>query len=71
MRSPPAPVFELKLHVPALVTRLPVLPAISVEPSSDDGGGGGGGGDDGIDGLDEVVQSEPFHSNHCPCAVSA
>ena len=58
-----------KVQVPALVTRLPPLPAIRIVPSGDnvdvggEGGaaGGGGGGEGGVDGLDEIVQPEPFH----------
>src|SRR5947209_7470526 len=56
-----------KLQVPALVTRLPPLPAIRIEPSGDN---------DVVDGVAELVglvvatQPEPVHSDHCPSELS-
>src|SRR5690348_4284876 len=66
----PGAIAVLNVHVPALVTRLPALPAIRSVPSGDSPGGGGGGEAEGGgggggelgNGLDEGVQPDPFHS---------
>src|SRR5205823_4003728 len=51
------------VQAPALVIRLPPLSGLSVDPSGE--------GDVEPLGFDAVLHPEPFHSHHCPCALSA
>src|SRR6202040_2209642 len=52
----------LKVQVPALVTRLPAVPPIRIEPSDEMGDGNG---------LDEWVQPDPPHSHQEPSLLLA